>query len=129
MFAMYSYSGICIEAAPARQTAMDTARMAFAPSFDFDQPHMFCVPSSVWTIIMSISFCFVTTIPLSAGAMISFTFSPPFGRPFLTIGPCPHPGAPAPHKSLWRHHLAQQHGIDDTQCRGPLLLSDCHENR
>merc|ERR1719326_1923859 len=70
----YSYRGICIEAAPARQTAIDTARMAFAPSLDLDQPHMFWVPSKVSTIILSISIWLVTIIPLRAGAMISLTF-------------------------------------------------------
>merc|ERR1712190_81865 len=70
MLAMYSYRGICMEAAPARQTAMDTARMALAPKEDLDQPQSFCVPSMVSTIFWSISFCFVTSMPMSPGAMI-----------------------------------------------------------
>merc|ERR1719156_28665 len=54
----YSYRGICIEAAPAWQTAIETARIAFAPSLDLDHPHIFWVPSRVSTIILSISNCF-----------------------------------------------------------------------
>ena len=45
-FATYWYSGISLAAAPARQTAMETARMALAPSFAFDQPHYPLEPSS-----------------------------------------------------------------------------------
>merc|ERR1712137_297635 len=55
MLAMYSYRGNCMEAAPARQTAMDTARIALAPSLDLDQPQSFWVPSSVSTMRLSIA--------------------------------------------------------------------------
>ena len=39
-----------------------------------DQPQSFCVPSSSSTIILSISFCFVTSMPTRAGAILSLTF-------------------------------------------------------
>merc|ERR1719258_829041 len=53
--ARYLYRGMDLEAAPARAIAMDTARMALAPSFALLHPHSFCEPSSVSTIILSIS--------------------------------------------------------------------------
>ena len=36
----------CRMGAPALQAAIETARMALAPSLDFDQPHSFLLPSS-----------------------------------------------------------------------------------
>merc|ERR1719359_670067 len=63
----YSYKGICMEAAPARQTAMDTARIAFAPSLDLDQPHMFLVPSSSSTMSLSMADWLQTSSPRSLG--------------------------------------------------------------
>merc|ERR1711988_1879963 len=79
--ATYSYKGICIEAAPARQTAIDTAKIAFAPNLDFDQPHMFWVPSKASTIILSISDWCVTIMPFRAGAMMSLTFFTALAQP------------------------------------------------
>ena len=39
-----------MDAAPARQMAIDTAKTALAPSVDFDQPQSFWVPSIVSTL-------------------------------------------------------------------------------
>ena len=39
-----------------------------------DQPQSFCVPSRISTIFLSISFCFVTSMPTRAGAILSLTF-------------------------------------------------------
>lgn len=39
-----------MDAAPARHTAMDTAKMALAPRLDLDQPQSFCVPSNSSTL-------------------------------------------------------------------------------
>mmetsp|Transcript_43808 Transcript_43808/g.69337 ORF Transcript_43808/g.69337 Transcript_43808/m.69337 type:complete len:214 (-) Transcript_43808:1051-1692(-) len=74
-YAIYSYKGICMDAAPARQIAMETANIAFAPKVDFDQPQSFCVPSRVSTISLSISLCFVTSIPTNLGPIMLFTLS------------------------------------------------------
>merc|ERR1719336_574106 len=80
--AMYWYNGIFFEAAPARQTAIDTARMALAPSFDLDQPHSFCVPSRTSTICLSTPAWSVQSLPTSAGPMTSFTFFTAVMQPF-----------------------------------------------
>ena len=45
-FAIYVYNGRLEDAAPARASAMDTPKMAFAPSFDFSHPFADLVPSS-----------------------------------------------------------------------------------
>mmetsp|Transcript_49945 Transcript_49945/g.138725 ORF Transcript_49945/g.138725 Transcript_49945/m.138725 type:complete len:228 (+) Transcript_49945:58-741(+) len=81
MLAMYSYNGICMEAAPARQRAMDTAKIALAPNEDLDQPQSFWVPSRISTIRLSISFCRVTSMPTSFGAILSLTFCTAFWTP------------------------------------------------
>ena len=68
------YSGVFFAPAPALHTAIETARIALAPSLDFDQPHSFLLPSSSCTIFSSIAFWSVGLKPMSCGAMISFTF-------------------------------------------------------
>ena len=54
--AMCLYSGISLDAAPALQTAIDTPRIALAPSLDLDQPQSFLEPSSSCTILSSMAF-------------------------------------------------------------------------
>ena len=70
--AMCLYSGISLDAAPALQTAIDTPRIALAPSLDLDQPHSFLLPSSSCTILSSICCCSAGLMPTSAGPMIVF---------------------------------------------------------
>merc|ERR1719210_3286167 len=81
IFAMYLYSGISLAAAPARQTAMDTARIAFAPILDLLQPHSFLEPSSTSTINLSISAWPVTSMPINFGAKISLTLDTALSTP------------------------------------------------
>mmetsp|Transcript_21344 Transcript_21344/g.49581 ORF Transcript_21344/g.49581 Transcript_21344/m.49581 type:complete len:235 (-) Transcript_21344:3154-3858(-) len=69
-------------AAPARQTAMETASIALAPSFAFDQPHSFFDPSIVSTMSLSIMLCCVASRPISFGAIKSFTLATAFSTPF-----------------------------------------------
>eukprot|EP00122_Pirum_gemmata_P011739 Pgem_evm2s10880 len=57
-----------LEAAAARQAAMDTPRIALAPSLD-----LFGVPSNS-IILASKARISTTSIPVRAGAMISLTF-------------------------------------------------------
>mmetsp|Transcript_39509 Transcript_39509/g.86295 ORF Transcript_39509/g.86295 Transcript_39509/m.86295 type:complete len:262 (-) Transcript_39509:2664-3449(-) len=63
-----------IAAAPARQTAMETARIALAPRAVLLQPHSFCVPSHLSTIILSMVTCCVASMPMICGPMTSRTF-------------------------------------------------------
>mmetsp|Transcript_33191 Transcript_33191/g.99991 ORF Transcript_33191/g.99991 Transcript_33191/m.99991 type:complete len:436 (+) Transcript_33191:828-2135(+) len=86
-FAMYWYNGISLAAAPARHTAMETARMALAPSFALDQPHSFLEPSSSSTMTLSIFVCWVTSMPMSLGAMMSLTFATAFSTPLPSRRP------------------------------------------
>ena len=65
----------------ALQTAIETARMALAPSLDLDQPHSFFEPSSSCTILSSIDFWSDGAMPTSAGPMIVLTFSTAFDTP------------------------------------------------
>mmetsp|Transcript_20627 Transcript_20627/g.55199 ORF Transcript_20627/g.55199 Transcript_20627/m.55199 type:complete len:209 (+) Transcript_20627:178-804(+) len=76
------YSVWFLQAAAARQTAMLTARMAFAPSFSLLQPHSFWEPSSSSYIILSSSACSRTFLPNSFGAMTSLTFFTAVRTPF-----------------------------------------------
>ena len=59
----------------ALQTAIETARMALAPSLDLDQPHSFFEPSSSCTIFSSIAFWSAGLRPTSAGPMIVLTLA------------------------------------------------------
>ena len=79
--AMCLKSGMPFDAAPALHTAIDTPRIAFAPSFDLDQPHSFFEPSSSITILSSIAFCSIGFMPASAGPMIELTLSTAFETP------------------------------------------------
>ena len=65
----------------ALQTAIETARMALAPSLDLDQPHSFLLPSSSCTILSSICCCSAGLMPTSAGPMIVFTLVTAFETP------------------------------------------------
>mmetsp|Transcript_70220 Transcript_70220/g.146958 ORF Transcript_70220/g.146958 Transcript_70220/m.146958 type:complete len:236 (+) Transcript_70220:647-1354(+) len=80
-FAMYWYKGIPEAAAPARQTAIETAKMALAPNFCLHQPQSLELPSSSSTIFLSMPFWSVTSIPRSAGAMMSLTLATAFKTP------------------------------------------------
>ena len=71
----------CRMGAPALQAAIETARMALAPSLDFDQPHSFLLPSSSCTILSSICCCSAGLMPTSAGPMIVFTLVTAFETP------------------------------------------------
>lgn len=73
--AMCLYSGLPLAAAPALQTAIETPRMALAPSLALDQPHSFLEPSSSWTILSSMTCCSLGSMPTRAGPMMEFTFS------------------------------------------------------
>ena len=66
--ARYACSGSLAACAPARLSAMDTARMALAPSFAFVHPFSVCEPSSFCTIRSSAARCASTSWPTSAGA-------------------------------------------------------------
>ena len=79
--AMCLYSGMPLAEAPALHTAMDTPRMALAPSLDLDQPHSFLLPSSSCTILSSICCCSAGLMPTSAGPMIVFTLVTAFETP------------------------------------------------
>mmetsp|Transcript_54085 Transcript_54085/g.136066 ORF Transcript_54085/g.136066 Transcript_54085/m.136066 type:complete len:207 (-) Transcript_54085:244-864(-) len=85
--AMYWYRGIFLAAAPARQMAIDTAKMAFAPSLDLDHPHSFLVPSSCSTIILSRPVWSVGSLPLRAGAMMLLTLSTALSTPLPSSRP------------------------------------------
>mmetsp|Transcript_43805 Transcript_43805/g.69328 ORF Transcript_43805/g.69328 Transcript_43805/m.69328 type:complete len:205 (-) Transcript_43805:1323-1937(-) len=85
--AMYWYRGISLAAAPARQTAMETARIAFAPSLDFEKPHSFLLPSSSLTIASSMPFWSLTSMPISLGAMRVLTLSTALRTPFPSKRP------------------------------------------
>mmetsp|Transcript_27075 Transcript_27075/g.65322 ORF Transcript_27075/g.65322 Transcript_27075/m.65322 type:complete len:213 (-) Transcript_27075:181-819(-) len=73
--AMCLYRGVFFAAAPALHTAIETARMAFAPTFFLHHPHSFCVPSISSTIFLSITDCLVQSMPMSAGPMMVLMFS------------------------------------------------------
>ena len=72
---MCLYRGTPFSAAPALETAMDTARIALAPSLP-----LFFVPSSS-IMRSSIAFWSVGSLPTSAGAMMVLTFSTAFVTP------------------------------------------------
>jgi hypothetical protein len=67
---MYSYSLILLWEEAALAIARETARIAFAPSLDFDHPNWFFVPSNYYTMNLSIYFCYVTYFPINAGPII-----------------------------------------------------------
>ena len=79
--AMWRYSATPLAPAPALHTAMETARMAFAPSLDLHQPQSFWVPSSSWTMRSSRAFCAVGSLPSSAGPMTVLMFATAFLTP------------------------------------------------
>ena len=84
------YSGVFFAPAPALHTAIETARIALAPSLDFDQPHSFLLPSSSCTIFSSIAFCSDGAMPTSAGPMMVLTFSTALETPlpmYLALSP------------------------------------------
>mmetsp|Transcript_6231 Transcript_6231/g.14183 ORF Transcript_6231/g.14183 Transcript_6231/m.14183 type:complete len:200 (-) Transcript_6231:309-908(-) len=74
--AMYLNSGMSFSAAPALHTAMETARMALAPSLP-----LFSVPSSSLFMRSSIAFCCVGSFPMRAGAMMSFRLATALEHP------------------------------------------------
>eukprot|EP00962_Isochrysis_galbana_P030115 scaffold9731_cov113-Isochrysis_galbana.AAC.6 len=88
--AMCLYSGMPFAPAPALHTAIETARMALAPSLALDQPHSFFEPSSSRTILSSIAFWSIGDMPSSAGEMMLFTLSTAFCTPlpmYLSLSP------------------------------------------
>mmetsp|Transcript_25430 Transcript_25430/g.40664 ORF Transcript_25430/g.40664 Transcript_25430/m.40664 type:complete len:389 (-) Transcript_25430:289-1455(-) len=81
---MCLYRGTSFSAAPALETAMETARMALAPSLP-----LFLVPSSS-SMRSSIVFCSVGSLPISAGAMMVLMFSTALSTPLpihLSLSP------------------------------------------
>mmetsp|Transcript_11301 Transcript_11301/g.41904 ORF Transcript_11301/g.41904 Transcript_11301/m.41904 type:complete len:304 (+) Transcript_11301:750-1661(+) len=73
--AMCLYRGTPFSAAPALETAIDTAKIAFAPSLP-----LFLVPSSS-IIRSSMVFCSVGSLPISAGPRMVLMFSTAFVTP------------------------------------------------
>mmetsp|Transcript_22258 Transcript_22258/g.50839 ORF Transcript_22258/g.50839 Transcript_22258/m.50839 type:complete len:278 (+) Transcript_22258:1070-1903(+) len=69
-------------AAPALHTAIDTARIEFAPSLALDQPHSFLDPSRVSTMSLSIVDCWVASKPINFGAMRSLMLATALSTPF-----------------------------------------------
>ena len=98
-------------AAPARQTVIETARVAWPLKFALDQHHSYLDPSRVSTSNLSISGCSQTSIPSNSCAMMSMMLTTaPSGCPCPDVCSCPHRASPRPCRCHWKLPSAQRRG-------------------